>query len=234
MFALIRMDFIACRLILAIGMVVYVLYAATAYESVLSLFVLNIAVTIALILVPIIIQDKYRIENLVAFLPPARYKVVAARYVVAVLALGVGLALQYGLGAVLSVWLQRSGFRTLCALETIFVFCFVPLAFVSLFLPCWFRFGLGRGAFFFLALSTAIVVIASGPLLATGWLSSKGGFVMTREMTQYPEQGLLAFIRHIAATGGAGWFWTGIISSQVLLFAGSLALSIWFFEQRDH
>ncbi len=108
------------------------------------------------------------------------------------------------------------------------------MAFVFLFLPCWFRFGLGRGAFFFLVLTTAIVVLASGPLLATGWLSPNDGFVITAEMMQYPEQVLLASIRHVAETVGTGRFWTGIVLGQALLFAGSWALSIYFFERRDH
>ena len=66
---------------------------------------LNIAMTVALVLVPVLIQDKYRIEDLVAYLPPARHKVVSARYVVAMLALIAGLTLQ-------SVW-------TWCSVERV-------------------------------------------------------------------------------------------------------------------
>ena len=60
MFALIRKDLIACRLFLLIGLAVYVLYGISAFQQPLLFFIMNIGVAILLVLLPIVVDDKYR------------------------------------------------------------------------------------------------------------------------------------------------------------------------------
>lgn len=230
MFALIRKDVIACRLFLVIGIAIYALHAVMSYQIPLGYFILNIGTTIALALGPIIIDEKYRIDTLVCYLPPSRSKIVLARYVIALLALFAGLGLHYGLGAILGIWSEEAGFGTLCAPQAVLTFCIVPVAFVSLFFPCFFRFGLGHGFLVFMVLIVALAIFMTSPLLSTDFLSIDGRFVVTREMLRHPEMALIA---HVAAEVGSGRFYAGVSIGSVALASASVAFSIRFFEQRD-
>ena len=115
MYALIRKDFIAGRFFLVIGLAIYVLYAVTSYQKPLGYFILNIVAIIVLALAPMVIDDKYRTDTLVCYLPPSRSKVVLTRYLMALFALLSGLGLHYGLGAILNIHPGETGFWTLCA-----------------------------------------------------------------------------------------------------------------------
>ena len=233
MYALIRKDLIAGRLVLVIGLVMYILYAVTTYESPLGFFIVNIGATIMLVLAPIAIEEKYQTDTLVCHLPPSRGTVVLARYVMAWLALIVGLGLHYGLGALLSIHFMQTGFRTLCAPQAALVFCSVPVAIFSLYLPCFFRFGLGRGSFVFMVLIAVLAMFITSPFLATDMLSANGGFVLTPAMMQHPELALVALIDHVAVSVGEVRFYVTVSISAVALVSASLALSIRFFQRRD-
>jgi hypothetical protein len=233
MYALIRKDFIAGRFFLVIGLAIYVLYAVTSYQKPLGYFILNIVAIIMLVLAPMVIDDKYRTDTLVCYLPPSRSKVVLTRYLMALFALLSGLGLHYGLGAILSIHPEGTGFWMLCAPRAVLAFCIVPIAFVSLYFPCFFRFGLGRGAFAFTILTVAIAIFMTSPLLATDILSANGGFAWTREMMQQPELALVALIDHVAAAVGSGRFYAAVSLGSVALVTASVAFSIRFFERRD-
>ena len=233
MFALMRKDFIAGRFFLAIGLAVYVLYAATSYQKPFGYFILNIAAVILLVLAPLVVDDKYRTDTLICYLPRSRSKVVLARYVMALIALLAGLGLHYGLGAILSIRVEETGFRTLCGPQAVLVFYIVPVAFVSLYLPCFFRFGLGRGAFAFAILMIALAIFVTSPLLATDLLSANGGLVVTREMLQHPEMALVAVVDQVAMAVGKGSFYAAVFVGSVAFVSASLALSVRFFERRD-
>jgi len=233
MFALIRKDLIACRLFLIIGLAIYVLYAMAAFQQPLIFFIMNIGATILLVLMPIVVDDKFRIDTLVCYLPPSRRTVVMARYVNALIALLGGLGLQYGFGAILSVYFEKQGFWTLCAPQAVFAFCIVPVALVSLYLPCFFRLGLGRGTFVFAILIAVLTILMSSPFFASGLLSGKGGFELTPELVQHPEMAFVALIDHIAASVGSARFYTITALSTVALVAVSVFVSIRFFQQRD-
>lgn len=231
--ALIRKDLIACRLFLAIALGMYVLWALCTYHQPLGYFVLNIAAIMVLALMPIVVDDKYRMETLVCFLPPSRSKFVLARYLTALLALIAGLSVHYGLGAILSFGSQQSGFWTLCAPQAVLAFCTLPVAFISLYLPCYFRFGLGRGTFVFAVLIIVLATLMTSPLLANELLAADGGFVITRQMLQHPEQALIGFIDHVATAVGNGRFYASVSIGNVALVTGSVALSIRSFNRRD-
>ena len=233
MFALIRKDLIACRLFLVIGLAMYVLWAVSMDQQPLGFFMLNIGAIIVLTLAPIIVDDKYRIETLVCFLPPSRSKVVVARFVMALFALLTGLAAQYGLGAILSILSDETGFWTLCSPQAVLAFCIVPVAFVSLYFPCFFRFGLVRGSFVFVILTIALASLMTSPLFATNLLSANGGFVLTREMLQHPETALVALIDHVAAIIGGSRFFVAVSIGSVALITASVTFSIRFFNWRD-
>ena len=233
MFALIRKDLIACRLFLFIGLAIFALYAVTTYEQPLGYFIVNIGGIILLVLAPIVVDDKYRTDILVCYLPPSRCNVVFARYLMALIALLTGTGLHYGLGAILSIRSEETGFGTLCAPQGVLAFCIVPVVFVSLYFPCFFRFGLGRGAFAFTILIVVLTILMTSPFLATDLLSANGGFVLTREMIQHPEMALVALIDHVAAAVGSGRFYAVVSIGSVALVTASVAFSIRFFERRD-
>jgi hypothetical protein len=233
MFALIRKDLIACRLFLVFGLAIYALYAVSAYQQPLGYFMVNIGAIILLVMTPIVVDEKYRADTLVCYLPPSRSKVVLARYVMALIALLSGLGLHYGLGAILSIRFEETGFWTLCAPQAVLAFCIVPVALVSLYLPCFFRFGLGRGSFVFVALIAALTILVTSPLVTIDLLSANGGFVLRREMIQHPELALVALIDHVSEAVSSGRFCAVVSIGSVALVSASLALSIRFFQRRD-
>ena len=232
MYALMRMDFIACRFYLAIGFGLYLLYAVPSFEGTLGFFVLNVAATVLMALAPIMIHDKYRIESLISLLPPARHQVVVARYVTALLALLAGLSLQYIGGTMLSIWFKTSGFWTLCALQAVLVFLLPPLVIISLYYPCYFQFGLGRGFFAFLILATALIIVLTSPALVAA-LSGNSKFVIAPDMAQQPERVLVALVDHLAAPLGKWPFFAATAVSGIILVAISLIVSIGLFRRRD-
>ncbi len=233
MFALIRKDLIACRLFLVVGFALYVLWAISMYQQPLGYFVLHIAATIVLALMPMVVDDKYRANSLICLLPPSRRKVVMARYLVVLIALFVGLSSHYGLGAILSNRFEETGFWTLCKPQALLVFCLVPIIVASIYLPCFFRFGLGRGAFAFAIVIVAFTTLITSPLIATDVLSAHNGFVFTREMQQHPEMAVVGIVDQVAAAVGSGRFYGAASIGSVLLVFASVVLSIRFLQRRD-
>ncbi len=232
MFALIRKDLIACRLFLVIAIAVYGLYAATAYPRPLIFFLMNIGAAVLLFMMPIVVDDKYRIDTLVCYLPPSRREVVLARYSIGMLAVLTGLALQYGFGAILSFCFEKTDYWAVCTPQTVFVFSIVPLVLFALYLPCYFRFELGRGTFAFAILMVALIFLATSPLLTANFRWG-AGFVLNRERLQNPGSLMVAFIDHTAASFGAVWFYATISISAIALMIISLVLSIRVLERRD-
>ncbi|MCP4512579.1 MAG: hypothetical protein GY826_39965, partial [Fuerstiella sp.] len=165
---------------------------------------------IALVLMPIVVDDKYRADELMCYLPTARHQIVLARYVEAMIALFIGLAAHYGLGAILSNHIGEPGFRTLCSPQAVLVFCVVPVVFAALYLPCCFRLGLGRGSFVFAVISVILMTLITSPVFVTDVLSAGGGFVLTREMLQHPETVLVSLIDHVAAIVGKRRFFVTV------------------------
>lgn len=233
MLALIRKDLIACRLFFLIGVPLYALWALSTFQNPLGFLLLNVGAIVALTLAPIVVDDKYRIDTLVCFLPPSRSKVVLARYLMALVALLIGLGAQYGFGALLSIWFSQTRFWTSCSPEILFVFCVVPVGFVALYLPCFFRFGLGRGSFAFAVLMTGLGALTTSPLLATYLFSANSDFLLTPEMLQRPETALVAFVDYVASTVGSVRFYAAVPVGGVALVTASVALSIRFFNRRD-
>ncbi|MDP7014761.1 MAG: ABC-2 transporter permease [Pirellulaceae bacterium] len=233
MFALIRKDLIACRLFLFIGLGFYALWAACTYRQPLGYFALNVGATMVLILAPLVVDDKYRAETLVCFLPPSRSKAVLARYAMALVALLVGFGAQYGLGAILNIRAQEAGYQVLCAPQAVLAFCAVPVTLVALYIPCFFRFGLGRGSLAFAVLMIALTTLLTSPLIATFLFSPSSDFVLTREMLQHPETALVALIDHAASAVGSVRFYAAVPIGGIALVAGSVATSIWFHNRRD-
>jgi hypothetical protein len=226
MFALIRKDFIAGRFFLAGVLAIYLLYALSASRSPIGFFFLNIGVTMFLAVGPLILDEYHRIDTLVCFLPPSRGQVVLARYAMALCALILGLSLQYGLGAVFSRYLERTGFGTLCAPQLVLLFCLVPITCTALYLPCCFRFGLPRGSLVFLVLTIALVTLLTSPLVAIELFAADSGLQLTRQMMEYPEDALLSLVDHVAARFGQVRFYITVCLSGVTLVPISIALSV--------
>lgn len=233
MFALIRKDLIACRLFLLIGLAVYVLYGMSAFQQPLIFFIMNIGVTILLVQLPIVVDDKYRMDTLVCYLPPSRSKVVLARYSIALIAVLTGLGLHYGLGAILSVYFEEQGFWALCEPQAVLAFCIVPVALVSLHLPCFFCFGFGRGTFVFVILIILLTIFMTSPFVVGGLLNDNDGFALTPEMLQHPELAFVALIDHVAGLVGSRRFYSTMTFGTVAFVVVSIFFSIRLFERRD-
>lgn len=234
MLALIRKDFIAGRTILLLGCVVYALFAVTALSSdrgPLELFLAHVVATLALAVGPLLVDDIHDVDELVLRLPPSRSKVVRARYLMVLATLLGGAGSLAGLGWGLDLWFETGGFDALCTLQLVTVFCVPVVLLLSLFLPCCYRFGLGRGTFVFfvmmLALSIVVTVVMqiAGPGLGEG-------FAVTPEMSTQPESALIAIVDHVAQPVGSGVFYGAVGLSCAGVALASLALSTRFFKCR--
>lgn len=233
MLPLIRKDWIACRRLLLIGLGLYFLWAVCTYGQPLAFYILNVSAIMMLTLAPIIVDDRCRIEMLTAFLPPSRSKVVLARYAIALISLLIGAAAQYGFGVILNIGVEGTGFFLLCSPQAVFAFCIAPVTLISLFYPCFFRFGLWHGSLAYAVLMIALTTLLSSPFVASSVFSVQSDFVLTREMLQQPEAALIALIDSVAAAFGGVRFYAAATLGVAVLVAGSVALSIRFFRERD-
>ncbi len=230
MLALIRKDLIAGRVFFVLGLVVYALYALTAYRGPIEFLVLNIVTVIALGFVPMFLDDKYGVDELVLYLPASRAMIVRARYLMCLLALIGGMVLFLGVGLILEVLFGEQGFAALFSVPVITIFCAVPVALFSLYLPCCFRYGLSRGSFAFSVLVIVLTIVVVTVIQVTGFDIS-AGLVIDAEMAGQPAAVLAALVDRVAESMGEFVFYAVAVISGIALAGSSLVLSTRFFER---
>lgn len=184
-----------------------------------ALFGLSLALALALILLPPGVDWRTDTESLIASLPVSRSTVVVARYVWALLAIAVSLTLWLSLAFVLPAALDQADpdLRRWISLNGALAFSSLAILLTAIFLPCYFRWGIGRG----MAVFSIGLMALSAALSGGRWLvrAAIGGDVP--DLTGADLEAARALAR-------LAW-----IVMVVLVTVASAAVSIRFHRQRE-
>ena len=196
----------------------YLLAHHTAFRSEEVFLWLGIVLAGALALYVPLVEWHQETDRMLSSLPVRRATVVFSRYLSSCLALVVAGGAWVSSGFLLARLLSPLGhtpgmWATFPGVITFFLLAGMLLA---LYLPLYFRFGLGRGAGVFAALGFALYVLASVPL---------GVFA--------PGDRLQSWISHLTASIGPGWVLFLILGGLGAAMALSERLSVRWFVRRD-
>ena len=177
------------------------------------------------------LEEMQGTESLWSSLPVSRRQIVLARYATLLLGILFGLGASLAIGQTVPGWAGpgQAGAATQVGLGGYAGLAFVLLICGAGYLPCYFRFGAGRGLQVFSAVAVGglliISIAGSSMLMLAGW-----GDVVTNMGEPTPEQ--VAILESWMEQWGAM-----LAATMVLLALGitafSAALSIHFYSARD-
>lgn len=231
MLRLVWKDVAAAGWFLLVGLPLYVVQAVGMAAAAPALLVVTLVFTVALAFGSIGIEELQDTEVSWLSLPVSRRDLVLARYASTALGTLLGLGTSWVAARVAWAWIL-TGSRVPSAppgagaYAVLFAFFLVAAA---LFLPCYFRLGMGRGLLLFSALSFALLVLVS----LAGWAAVRlagGPEAIEALRIQDPER--LAAARAWLDRWGAALA-AGAAATAAALFAGSAALSTTFYRNRD-
>jgi ABC-type transport system involved in multi-copper enzyme maturation permease subunit len=181
--------------------------------------------------VSLVVEEMQGTEVLWLSLPVSRSRLVYARYAAVALGVAFGLGASWAVAAAVARWLgPDAAVATQLGWLAYISLGFVPLMGTALFLPCYFRFGAGRGLQVFSALVVGILLLGAivGPGLA---LLARGSYPLPERGSPTPEQ-LVAIGR---------WFdeWAPVLSVSLVVLAAvtttfSALISVQFYRVRDY
>ncbi len=220
------------------GLIINALFVLVFVEINLAFLIVQVLLTFLLSIVQPAVEDRFGVAPFVNSLPVSRSEVVGAQYVgtgLLILAgLGMLIAVPLALGALVpssgitaSVWLKAGGVLSFL----------VPVVLLeALFLPLYFRLGLGRGIWAFLFALFGLVLVASGAAKVISLLTGRslsGIFPVDRGMFVVPYKPLLPLAGRLKETlGPAGLAAAGLLVLTALVGL-SLRLSVRFYERRE-
>lgn len=207
----------------------YLLTAVSVSRSGRAFFWLGICLVAALVATVPALEWRFEAERFVCSLPVARATVVRARVAAALLGAGVGLALWLASGFAFEAVLSRpASFATSWAsLEGILAFCLSAVVGIALFLPCYFRYGLGKGSgvFALLAIALAGAIVTIAPVV----IGAGAGAWQPADPTEVLRRIVAGGRARIGAPGTA----LVAIAGCVVLVWASTRLSSAFYRRRE-
>jgi hypothetical protein len=195
-----------------------------------AFFLLNVALAGGLAFYVPVIEWYQESDKMLHSLPVSRSAVVITRYVIAVMAGGIAGLAWSATGRFLLPFLdaQRATPAMWMTLEGVLTFILSTGLLFALFLPLYFRLGMGKGALGFLALS--LILLGTG--YGTRGLATGSGGPGT---LPFPAPSGLIRMRISALLGGMGvaGTLTTILLGTALLLGLSLRLSQRWYERRE-
>jgi ABC-2 type transport system permease protein len=229
-FELMRKDLIAARWFLAILVPFYVLQLATFSSSPPLFYLATIIFTALLGFGPIAVEDHQNMETLWCSLPLERREIVISRYLSVLVGVISGLALSCLTGALVTStgtagndpvlasvpWMQASMFALMSLLAAVF-------------LPCYFRFGAGKGLVVFSALAVGAMVVLSLAVPLALYIAGHANLLADPEV--WRETAAKTGAEERTRLAHAVIAVLALLSAVTLLF--SAGLSVRFYEKRD-
>jgi len=230
-------DFMAGRWWWLLFMVSYILYFTFPLQQSLGLMVGTVALITACVFVTLFLEDRYKTEAFYASLPLKRSSIVLARYVLTGLLSLAGVVFvffyAYLLTSVVKLRWIAIDLRSLLSLEGITGFALFIAFLAALYLPFYFRHGLGRGSFIFAAVLLGLVVVLTGIERLAAKVFHLTGPLFTADFLKDAGLGIIRAIGTIRDSLGLPLF----IGAAFILLAGmlviSIRLSIRFYEKRE-
>ncbi len=226
MLRLLRKDLAALRL-RHIGLIalIYVMAALQAVRSDEALFTLGVALALAFALAVPAIEWRLDTDRLLASLPVRRSTLVRARHAAAGMAVVAAWGAWVLTGSMLAPLLapERTGPDSWATAEGNLAFLLLCVGILAVFLPLFFRLGLGRAATAFLPLTVALYGLAAAVAGAPN-----GGPALS------PPGALIR--SHVAALA-LEWGWLATTAAAAVALTGLVALSVSLstrgFQRRD-
>jgi hypothetical protein len=234
--ALLLKDLKASQLPLAAIFVLYVLTSVTAARADEALFWLSIAFTAGLWVVPAVVDWQADADRFICSLPVARATIVRARSAWMLCAAAAGAAAWAAAGhlwRIVAPELDRApGTPMWQSVEGILAFAAVAAVLAALFLPCYSRFGIGKGSAVFGFLTLAIVAVVAG-LTAAGAIEPFGEADRSGVGTRLPAAVIshaFACVRDAVGLSGAVGF---LCAGAAIINWAAVRMAAGFYEQRE-
>lgn len=157
MLKLCRKDVLITRVFWIPALFAYIVISTAFYERGLIFIFVNAALTFSMVFSILIIDDKYRVEPFFISLPLKRRKVVYARYLSSGFIIFLGLLFYFFTSFLLDSFIPIDivDFMPLISPEGAAVFLIPAVLLTLIFLPMYFRLGLGKALLFFPAVIMA-------------------------------------------------------------------------------
>ena len=232
MIELVWKDLVVARWFLVFGLPLYALQLALTASQAPVFFIFTTVFSGLLGFGSIGLEDRQNTESLWCSLPVTRREVVLARYLSTGLGLLLGLGLSWSIGRVAArlMGAAADGDASVPTGLLAYAALFALLALLAeVFLPCYFRFGAGKGLVVFSAVAVGVLIVAPLLLHLALLLAGYGNPLMDPEVWRRGAEKLRAEEGARLAQRVVGGM-AVLACGAVLLSAG---LSIRFFEKRD-
>jgi hypothetical protein len=190
----------------------------------------------ALVVVVPVVEWRLDTDRMLSSLPVARATVVAARYLSAVLACAIAWIAWTIVGRLLAPLLDagRTGPALWATLEGALTYAVLSGSLVALFLPLYFRLGLGRAVFALAFLAPTLYFAALGLASALGYEPGPAGPGSIAILYGLPDPGTVSRVavgRFLSRTGSPGA--VVVVLGMGVLLAASAGVSMRMFSRRD-
>ena len=214
MLSLIVKDLIVARWFLLVLLVLYAAQLATMTISPPAAMVVTMIFTSLMAFGSLGIEETQGTEITWCALPVDRRQIVLARYATTLLAIALGLGISWAIsGGVLGLTAQSSAF-------------FMLTVTASLFLPCYFRLGLGRGFAAFAIVMLGILVLFAGAAALISFLTEGSAIPdMSDEQRVAAAEAWLQRMAPFVASG--------LVVTALAVAAVSALLSVRWYSARD-
>lgn len=238
MFKLCRKDYLACRWLWLLALLIFGLYAATpmGWFS-LAYMLMGAALVVGCLLIMAVIEDKNKTETLYGSLPLKRSTIVAGKYLLAgLLTIAGGIVIFGGIFLIARIVKApnlRMDPRLMFSFDGAVGYGLVVIGIIALYLPFYLGFGLARGSFWFSAavMALSLALFGAERFLARTLLSQAA---ILRMSAQEDIGG--AFIRLIGSLRESvgGPVFVLLVALAAAIPAGlSLAISIRLYQRRE-
>ena len=231
-------DFKAVGLFWLLGLFIDVFFVTIFLGSNLAFLLAQVLMIFLLTLVQPAVEDRFGLASFLNSLPVSRADVVKAQYVSTGLLVLAGLALFVAVPSGLGRLILSPEIKTAALLTPAGLLSFLlPLILLELlFLPLYFRQGLGKSIWYFLASLIGLAVILTGGLRIVSGLAERPMseiFPVDFGILAVPYQPFLPLAGRLkAALGTAGLALVGMLTLSGLVWL-SMSLAIRFYKRRE-
>lgn len=237
MFKLCYKDYLASRWLWLSVAVLFILYIIQPMGQILIVMTLGALSVYAALSVTLIYEEQNRTETLYASLPLDRKTTVRGRYLLSgLIALG-GAAVVFGSAALILALFKGPAYdkalSPLLSLNGVAGFILAAVLLLAVFLPLYYRFGLGRGNIAYLGvLSGLLLALAGLERIASGTLRIIPP-LLTSDFLKDPGRGTLGLIASARGALGLPLFIACALVILSFLAAVSLRISTRLYEGKE-
>ncbi|HEX9901766.1 MAG TPA: ABC-2 transporter permease [Acidobacteriota bacterium] len=238
MWRLLAKDFKAVGLFWVSGLIINIFFVISFIEVNLAFLFSQLVLTFLLTLVQPAIEDRFGLASFLNSLPVTRADMVKAQYLSTGLLVLAGLALFVAVPSGLGWLIHSPQIKTAPLLAPAgFLSFLLPVVLLELlFLPLYFRQGLGKSIWYFLASLLGLAVILTGALRIISRLYGRPLaeiFPVDRGIMAVPYKPFLPLAGRLqAGLGTAGLALVGLLTLSGLVWL-SMSLAIRFYKRRE-